>query len=328
MTFVKGQSGNPSGRPLGSRNKKTLLMEATLDREAPALAQKMIRKALDGDTTALRLCFDRLLPVGRDRPVVFPLPPIARGEDTRAAADDIVQGISTGELTPREAKDLLHVVTRVAHTLAAARDAQRAAILKANGGKPEVQLRWIEEEWPYPKHMAAERAKREAENKQNTSDQEGGDEQGRVGDAEASAGETQSNGENNKQDTRSWMEWDEPGWIRPADKSPGGTDNNEANNKQNTSGGDERELQGWNEALFPGSGKTDENERINKENTSAGQGKDEPGGNGAPDVSAGEGRSSEQDNKENTTHPDGADDLAWIEEQDPRHWGEHKKWHK
>src|SRR5207248_855575 len=98
MTFVKGQSGNPAGRPLGSRNKKTQMMEMTLDRESPAIAQKMIRKALGGDSSALRLCFDRLLPRGRDRPIVFPLPRIESSESVRAAAADILQGIATGEV--------------------------------------------------------------------------------------------------------------------------------------------------------------------------------------------------------------------------------------
>jgi hypothetical protein len=35
--FLKGQSGNPSGRPRGARNKTTLAVEALLDGEAEAL---------------------------------------------------------------------------------------------------------------------------------------------------------------------------------------------------------------------------------------------------------------------------------------------------
>ncbi|HWN80221.1 MAG TPA: DUF5681 domain-containing protein [Bradyrhizobium sp.] len=74
--FQKGRSGNPKGRPKGSRNAATLACEALLDGQAEALTQKAIQMALDGDPVALRLCLDRLCPPRRDRPVSFPLPPI------------------------------------------------------------------------------------------------------------------------------------------------------------------------------------------------------------------------------------------------------------
>src|SRR5258705_118225 len=70
-SFQKGRSGNPKGRPKGSRNAATLACEALLDGQAEALTQKAIQMALDGDPVALRLC-----PPRRDRPVSFPLPPI------------------------------------------------------------------------------------------------------------------------------------------------------------------------------------------------------------------------------------------------------------
>jgi hypothetical protein len=53
--FRPGQSGNPDGRPKGSRNKATLAMEALLDGEAEAITRKAIEKALEGDMTAIRL---------------------------------------------------------------------------------------------------------------------------------------------------------------------------------------------------------------------------------------------------------------------------------
>jgi hypothetical protein len=74
--FVKGQSGNPSGRPKGARNTTTVAVETLLDGQAQALTQKAIDLALAGDITALRLCLDRILPVRKDRPVTFDLPPV------------------------------------------------------------------------------------------------------------------------------------------------------------------------------------------------------------------------------------------------------------
>jgi hypothetical protein len=53
--FRPGASGNPRGRPNGARNRATVTAEALLDGEAEAISRKLIEKALEGDTTALRL---------------------------------------------------------------------------------------------------------------------------------------------------------------------------------------------------------------------------------------------------------------------------------
>jgi Family of unknown function (DUF5681) len=47
-----GQSGNPSGRPKGARNKITLVVEALLDDEAETITRKAIEVAKSGDMTA------------------------------------------------------------------------------------------------------------------------------------------------------------------------------------------------------------------------------------------------------------------------------------
>ncbi len=46
--FKPGKSGNPNGRPLGSRNKATLAVEALLDGQSEALTQKVMDLALVG----------------------------------------------------------------------------------------------------------------------------------------------------------------------------------------------------------------------------------------------------------------------------------------
>ena len=48
--FKKGQSGNPSGRPQGSRHKATLAIEELLDGEADKLTRKAVEMALEGDS--------------------------------------------------------------------------------------------------------------------------------------------------------------------------------------------------------------------------------------------------------------------------------------
>jgi hypothetical protein len=104
--FSKGQSGNPAGRPAGSRHKTTLAIDALLDGEAEKVTRKAIEMALSGDGTAMRLCFDRLSPPRRDRPIPFALPKLETAADAKAAASAIVQAVAEGDLTPSEAADL------------------------------------------------------------------------------------------------------------------------------------------------------------------------------------------------------------------------------
>jgi len=54
--FRPGQSGNPTGKPKGTRHRATMLAERLLDGEAEAMVRAVIEKAKQGDMTALRLC--------------------------------------------------------------------------------------------------------------------------------------------------------------------------------------------------------------------------------------------------------------------------------
>jgi hypothetical protein len=102
----KGQSGNPSGRPQGSRNKVSLAIDALLDGDAEKITRKAIEMALAGEMVALRLCLDRLAPARTDRPVLFGLPPIASTADLAKASAALLAAVATGELTPSEAAEL------------------------------------------------------------------------------------------------------------------------------------------------------------------------------------------------------------------------------
>ena len=65
--FTEGNSGKPKG----SRNKATIAIESLLEGQAEALTQTAITKALEGDSTALKLCMERIAPVPRDNTVQF-----------------------------------------------------------------------------------------------------------------------------------------------------------------------------------------------------------------------------------------------------------------
>jgi uncharacterized protein DUF5681 len=104
--FKPGQSGNPSGKPKGARNKVTLALEALLDGEAEALTKKAIELAKGGDLVALRLCMDRLLPPRKDRPVSLDLPGIDSTRDVPKAISALLSAVAAGELAPSDAAEV------------------------------------------------------------------------------------------------------------------------------------------------------------------------------------------------------------------------------
>jgi hypothetical protein len=147
--FQKGQSGNPAGRPAGSRNSATLACEALLEGQAEALTQKAVDLALAGDTVALKICIDRIYPARKDRPVTFPLPPINTARDAADVMSSVMNAVAAGQLTPADASEISKVVACTVKSFEAAEftdslarmdqltDAQLNRIA-AGGSAPEI----------------------------------------------------------------------------------------------------------------------------------------------------------------------------------------------
>jgi hypothetical protein len=108
--FIKGQSGNPAGRPRGSRNRATRAMQTLLDGEAQALTRKAVELALEGDTTALRLCLERLMPPRRDRATPLSLPQVREAGDLMSAMAVIMAAAARGKISPGEGMGLAKLV--------------------------------------------------------------------------------------------------------------------------------------------------------------------------------------------------------------------------
>ncbi len=128
--FVKGQSGNPAGRPKGARHKTTLAMEALLDGEAEKLTRKAIELALEGDGPALRLCIERLIPPRKDRPIEFTLPTLQSVADLVPAHAAIAAAVSAGEITPSEGLDCARLIEGAARAIELTEIEQRLARLE------------------------------------------------------------------------------------------------------------------------------------------------------------------------------------------------------
>jgi Family of unknown function (DUF5681) len=135
--WKKGESGNPAGRPKGARHKATLAAEQLLDGEAEALTRKAIEKAKEGDSVALRLCLDRILPPRKDRPLRINLPRLAAASDATTALATITAAVATGEITPGEGADLNAIVGGFVKAVETSDIEARVAALerKASDGK-------------------------------------------------------------------------------------------------------------------------------------------------------------------------------------------------
>jgi hypothetical protein len=69
------KAGNP-GRPPGSKNKVTQMVEHLAEGQAEQLVQKVLELAQAGDVSCLRMMLDRLWPARKGQPVNVEMPPI------------------------------------------------------------------------------------------------------------------------------------------------------------------------------------------------------------------------------------------------------------
>src|SRR5437660_691125 len=104
--FEKGTSGNPGGRPKGSRNKSTVMCMNLLDGAGEDVMKRAIELAKEGNPVAMRLCVDRLIPRGQ-RPVLIDMAKLEKASDLAQAARDVVQAAADGGITLTEARDFL-----------------------------------------------------------------------------------------------------------------------------------------------------------------------------------------------------------------------------
>jgi hypothetical protein len=109
-------AGN-SGKPRGTRHKATQAVLSLLDGQAEALTQRAVQLALAGDSTALRLCLERLAPPRKDAPLTFALQPVSTASDAAQAAGAVLQAVSEGDLTPTEGAQVMGLVDSFRRTL-------------------------------------------------------------------------------------------------------------------------------------------------------------------------------------------------------------------
>jgi hypothetical protein len=156
--FRPGKSGNPKGRPAGSRNKTTAFCASLLGGDAGDIMAKVIELAKTGDGVALRLCVERLLPVraSRDRAVDVQLPDIAAVGDLVEASAAVIRHAASGAITLSEAKEFMSLLEAQRKLVETADLALRLDVLEARqvgkaqereiGFDTKARMRRLEEE--------------------------------------------------------------------------------------------------------------------------------------------------------------------------------------
>ncbi|MBV9429965.1 MAG: hypothetical protein JO084_19785 [Bradyrhizobiaceae bacterium] len=109
MQFQPGQSGNPAGRPPGSRNKKTLAMEEIFAATAEDTAKFIVARAQCGHGTAMRICVERT-------PPALELPPVRCAADAQKALNMVIEAFGRGAITVREFPSMIAAVERMTRT--------------------------------------------------------------------------------------------------------------------------------------------------------------------------------------------------------------------
>lgn len=109
--FKPGQSGNPKGKPRGTKHASTTLREAIAN-DLHAIVAALIEKAKDGDTGAAALLLSRTLPPLR--PQSEPPDTAITGTTFDERAEAVTCAALSGQISPTGATELMGVLAQQA----------------------------------------------------------------------------------------------------------------------------------------------------------------------------------------------------------------------
>ena len=132
--FKPGTSGNPAGKPAGTRSKSTQLLLVLMQDGAQKITQAVIEAAQGGDLMAAKIILDRVMPPAKERPVCVDLPDTSTSEGVAAAQNAILQAVAAGELLPGEASTLSAIVEAKRRAIETQELAERITQLEIKNG--------------------------------------------------------------------------------------------------------------------------------------------------------------------------------------------------
>lgn len=106
-TFAKGVSGNPVGRPRGSKSEE---MRRLIESNSREIMESVINSARNGDMTAARFLLERVIAPKRSNPIQFNLPKVESAKDATKALEAVLVAQCDGTLTPEEVDSIVRTL--------------------------------------------------------------------------------------------------------------------------------------------------------------------------------------------------------------------------
>lgn len=129
------------GRPAGSRNNASLLLDKLMADDAETIVQSVVAAAKAGDMQAARLVMDRVCPPRKGRPVTFAMPVLDTAEDVVKALSGLLQNVASGDLTPDEAATVAGILETKRRAIETVEIERRLEALEQSGPLQARQAR-------------------------------------------------------------------------------------------------------------------------------------------------------------------------------------------
>jgi hypothetical protein len=105
-----------TGRPLDSRNKKSIFQEA-LESHGIEIIDTAKLQALKKDPTALRLCVERLVPICKPPNSSFRMPRLRTSTDLPKAISALAREVAAGRLSAQEGESVSRIIESFGNAL-------------------------------------------------------------------------------------------------------------------------------------------------------------------------------------------------------------------
>ena len=137
MAFVKGQSGNPAGRPRRTDTEKA--QRERIRKALPEIVSTLIEQATqERDVTAAKLLLERVMPAYRPTDRAAPIPLDGDTLDLSSATDAVLRVLVAGDRSPDRAAAVAGVLATLARVQEIAEiDARLTALEHSNGHKTD-----------------------------------------------------------------------------------------------------------------------------------------------------------------------------------------------